>query len=224
MTAESTTTALTGGVALLERAMAYTLGSLALVTPEAMSNPTPCVEWDLRALLHHMNDSLLALQEAIAVGRVGLDPAGDCADWAGDCPDWAGDCGDPARDCGDPAGDCGDPAGDPVATLRNRACRMIGAWANARGPGEISIADRRLTSGIVAATGAVEVAVHGWDVARACGEVRDIPPALAEELLELCTLLVDDTDRPERFAARVDLPRPAGPSDRLVAFLGRRSC
>jgi len=188
------TTALTGGVALLERAMGYALGSLLLVTPDAMSNATPCREWDLRTLLLHMNDSLLALHEAIAVGYVGLDPVGVCAV----------------------------PGADSVATLRNRACRMIGAWANARESGEISIADQALTSSIVAATGAVEVAVHGWDVARACGTDRPIPSALAEELLELCPVLVSDADRPTRFAAPVDGSPLAGPGDRLVAFLGRR--
>lgn len=194
MTVESTTTALTGGVALLERAMGYTLGGLPLVTPEAMANPTPCREWDLRALLLHMNDSLLAMNEAITVGRVSLEPADDHDD----------------------------PAVDPVTALRNRGCRMIGAWANAREHREISIADRTLTSGIVAATGAVEVAVHGWDVIRACGQSRPVPRALAEELLELCLLFVNDADRPRRFAAPVQPQRLASPSDRLVAFLGRR--
>jgi uncharacterized protein (TIGR03086 family) len=203
MTAGCTPRALTGGVALLERALGYTLGSLLLVTPEAMSNRTPCDEWNLSALLLHMNDSLLALHRAIAVAHVGLDTAGDD---------------------GDPAGDHGDPAGDPIGTLRNRACRMIGAWANAREPSPISIGDRTLTPAIVAATGGVEVAVHGWDVARACGHDRPVPKALAEELLELCPLFVSDTDRPARFAAPVDVSPLASPSDRLVAFLGRRPC
>ncbi len=99
---------------------------------------------------------------------------------------------------------------------------MIGAWANARDPGDISIVDRVLTPGIVAAAGAVEVTVHGWDVARACGQDRPVPAALAEELLELCPLFVRDADRPTRFAPRVDLSRALdSPSDRLVAFLGR---
>jgi uncharacterized protein (TIGR03086 family) len=194
MTAGSTTTVLAGGVALLERATGYLLGGLPLVTPEAMANPTPCADWDLRALLLHTNDSLLALHEAIAVGHVGLDPAADY----------------------------GGPAADPVATLRNRASRMIGAWANARGPDEISIADRTLTSGVVAAAGALEVAVHGWDITRACGHDRPVPPALAEELLELCPLLVGDADRPTRFAPPVDMSPLASPNDRLVALLGRR--
>lgn len=202
MSAGSMTTVVTGGVALLERAMAYTLGSLQLVTPEAMSRPTPCAWWDLRALLLHMNESLLTLHEAIAVGQVGLDMT---------------------RDAAGPHAEYGDPARDPVATLRNRACAMVGAWTNAGDPGDIFIADRRLPAGIVAATGAVEVAVHGWDVARACGLAEPVPPALASELLDLCQPLVRDVDRPTRFAPRVDLsPEPGSPSDRLVAFLGRR--
>lgn len=199
MTAGSATTALAGGVALLERAMAYTLGGLLLVSPEAMSNPTPCRDWDLRALLLHMNDSLLTMHEAVAVGHVDLDPAGDPVGFA-------------------------DPTVDPVASLRDRACRMIGAWAGARELGEISIAGQGVTSDIVAATGAAEVAVHGWDVSRSCGQDRPVPPALAAELLELCRLLVSDADRPTRFDRPVDVAATAAPGDRLVAFLGRRPC
>jgi uncharacterized protein (TIGR03086 family) len=201
MTVATMAAVLASGVELLERAMSYTLGSLSLATPAAMSNPTPCRHWDLRALLLHMNDSVLALHEAVAAGHVGLDPAAGCPD---------------------PAGRFADPATDPVLTLRNRGCQMIGAWAGARGHDEISIADRALTPGIVAATGAVEIAVHGWDVGRACGRDRPLPPALAGTLLELCPLLVTAADRPVRFAAPVDVSPMASPSDRLVAFLGRR--
>lgn len=202
MSTGGTSTVVTGGVALLERAMSFTLGGLLLVTPEAMSNRTPCGDWDLRALLLHMNDSLRTLHEAIAVGHLDLA--------LGTFP-------------GNPYADFGDPALDPVASLRNRACRLIGAWANAPTPGDISIADRVMPPGIVAAAGAVEVAVHGWDVARACGQDTPVPRALAEELLELCPLFVRDPDRPVRFAPRLDLSLDLdNPSDRLVAFLGRR--
>jgi len=201
MTAGAMAPVLAAGVELLERATSYALGSLSLVTPAAMSAPTPCRRWDLRALLLHMNDSVLVLNEAVAAGYVGLDPAADR---------------------GGSAGSFGDPAADPVLTFRVRGCQLVGAWANARGPDEIPIADRALTPGIVAATGAVELAVHGWDVGRACGHDRPVPPALAGTLLELCPLLVTAADRPARFAAPVDVPPTASPSDRLVAFLGRR--
>jgi uncharacterized protein (TIGR03086 family) len=204
MKAGSSATVVTGGVALLERAMGYTLGSLLLVTPETMSRATPCTEWDLRALLLHMNESLHTLHEAIAVGHVDLA-----------APEF--------QPTDDPGADYGNPAVDPVASLRNRACQMIGAWTRAGAAGDISIAGKELSAGIVAAAGAVEVAVHGWDVARACGQDNPLPTALAGELLDLCQLLVRDADRPARFAAPIDLAADRGsPSNQLLAFLGRR--
>jgi uncharacterized protein (TIGR03086 family) len=193
MTDERATAALIGGIALLERAINYTLGSLQLVTPKDMSRPTPCRDWDLRALLAHMNDSLLALHEAINIGHVDVDVS--------------------PVDNGSTV--------DLVASLRSRACQLLGAWAGADSDHMISVAGRPLTTGIVTSTGAIEIAVHGWDVARACGQHRPIPPSLAEEMLDLSPLLVADADRPTRFAAPVDVPPLAGPGDRLVAFLGR---
>jgi hypothetical protein len=79
-----------------------------------------------------------------------------------------------------------------------------------------------LTTSIVASIGAVEVAVHGWDVAQACGRHRPIPYALADEMLQLSPLFVADADRPARFAAPIEVPPMAGPSERLIAFFGRQ--
>ncbi|MEU0437066.1 hypothetical protein ABZ153_36730 [Streptomyces sp. NPDC006290] len=72
------------------------------------------------------------------------------------------------------------------------------------------------------AVGALEIAVHGWDVARACGRARPIPSALAAELLPLAHLVVADADRGVRFAAPVDVPPGTRPGGLLLAFLGRR--
>jgi uncharacterized protein (TIGR03086 family) len=191
---------MTAGVELLERAMGYTLGCLQLVTPEAMSRPTPCVAWDLRALLRHMSESLLTLHEAIARGQVVLDPAEERAE---------------------PVDGRADLVDDPVSALRDLGCRMIGSWTRAGPPDRIEVADRVLPAPLVAATGAVEVAVHGWDVARACGRDRPVPPALAAELLGLCRVLVHEADRPGRFARPVPVSASAPPSDRLIAFTGR---
>jgi uncharacterized protein (TIGR03086 family) len=187
--------ALTGGVALLERALGYTLGSLVLVTPAALDRPTPCRGWDLRALLAHMNDSLLALHEAMAAGFVGMEPRADF----------------------------GNPDADPVAVLRNRACRLMGVWAGTPDPGTVAIGDRGLSAAVVAAVGAVEVAVHGWDVAEACRTPRPLPDGLASELIELCPLFLDPADRPGRFGPPLEVSPLARPGERLLAFLGRRA-
>ncbi|MET7337503.1 hypothetical protein [Nonomuraea sp. NPDC005650] len=85
----------------------------------------------------------------------------------------------------------------------------------------ISIDDRRLTSPMVAAAGAIEIAVHGWDVARACGEHHPIPALMAEELLDLAHLFVTRADRPHRFAPPRTLPPHASAEDHLLAYLGR---
>jgi uncharacterized protein (TIGR03086 family) len=192
MTEPCASPALVGGLALLERAVNYTLGSLHLVTPKALSRATPCREWDLRALLTHLGDSVAALHEAVAARRVGL------------------------------AVPAADPAVDPVAAVRDRARKLLGACTTTAGPDLVAVAGAPVTAGIVTGAGAVEIAVHGWDVARACGCPRPIPADLGVRLLELAPLFVGDADRPGRFDPPVDVPPLAGPGDRLVAFLGRR--
>src|SRR6266498_2085026 len=180
MTHDRSTAPPIGGVALLERATGYTLGSLHLVTPAAMERPTPCRDWDLRALLAHMDDALVALQEAVDLACVDL-----------------------------------------VARLRDRACRLLGSWTGADGSKPISIGGHELPASVLTSAGALEIAVHGWDVAQACGRRRPIPPSLASELLVIAPFLVSEADRPMRFAPPVDLPSSASPSDKLIAYLGR---
>ncbi len=116
------------------------------------------------------------------------------------------------------------PAGDPallVERLRARACALLAAWSRP-GPGDVAVADRVLPAGLLAAAGALEVAVHGSDVARACGADRPLPARLARDLLDPLPLLVTDADRPHRFAERVDVPPGAAAGTRLLAALGRR--
>ncbi|HZD38404.1 MAG TPA: TIGR03086 family protein, partial [Actinomycetes bacterium] len=76
-------------------------------------------------------------------------------------------------------------------------------------------------AGVLASAGAIEIAVHGWDIARACGRDRPVPDGLAVELLSLCPLLVGDAGRGDQFAAPVPAGPTARPGDRLLALLGR---
>jgi uncharacterized protein (TIGR03086 family) len=186
---------LLGGTALLERAVGYTLGSLRLVESWLLDRPTPCAEWDLRALLAHLNDSLTALHEAADLGSVGL--GGGRVDV--------------------------DVRVDPVAALRSRACGLVGAWTKQVVSEVVSVGGCPVPSGYVTGAGAVEVAVHGWDIAEACGHHRPIPTRLAEELLELCYVVVLSEDRPTRFAAPVDVSPWSSADHRLLAYVGRRA-
>jgi uncharacterized protein (TIGR03086 family) len=182
-------TALRAGVAVLERSVAYCLGSVALVAPPMLARPTPCAGWSLRDLVDHVIDSMTALEEAVSTGRVTMTP--------------------PAE------------AGDVLPRVRERASRLVGAWAHACGAAVVRVERAHLTTPLVAGAGAIELAVHGWDVARACGAYRPIPADLADELLDLAVVLIRAGDRPGRFGRPVAVPGDAPPGDQLVAFLGR---
>ena len=182
------------GISLLEPSISYAVGVVLAVTPERLSYPTPCRDWDLRKLLRHACESLAAFGEGIETGRVALGPA--------------------AHD--------GVLAADPARAFRDRACQLLAAWTD---PGYqqpvIDIAGCPLTASVMAATAALEVAVHGWDVSQACGQRQPIPRALAIDLLAIAPVLVPSAGRHPLFAAPVTVAATAGPSDQLAAFLGR---
>jgi uncharacterized protein (TIGR03086 family) len=194
MAADHPTASLTQAVELLERSVSYTLGILPLADTGAMGLPSPCAGWDLRALLRHLTDSFAALEEAAACAQVALPRTPQAIS-----------------------------AASPglVTELQSRACSLLGDWTGPVALREVAIGGARLTSDLVAYTGAVEIAVHGWDIAETCGHPRPIPSRLAADLLELAQLLVTDTDRPVRFAAPRPVGPQAGPGERLIAFLGR---
>jgi uncharacterized protein (TIGR03086 family) len=112
-------------------------------------------------------------------------------------------------------------AADPVAAVRERAGCLLGAWARTTRT-TTTVGDEDLTTAVVAAAGAFEVAVHGWDVAQSAGDGRPLPAGLAEEMLALSPFLVAAADRPVRFAEPVAVRAGAPAGDRLLAFLGRR--
>ena len=180
------------GAALLERAVGYARASLQLVGTADPAARTPCPQWTLLDLLRHLDDSLAALTEAADIGSVGLVPVR------------------------------GAETGQPlVDRLKGRACALLAAWAHHPEDTGVAVADRELRSDWLAAAGSLEIAVHGWDVAQACGVDRPLPGTLALDLLDVVPHLVGEADRPGRFAERIDVPLQAGASTRLLAALGR---
>ena len=177
---------------LLERAVGYTRSTLRDVTPAMLGNRTPCLRWDLGTLLDHMVDSLATLTEAADLGTVALR-----------VPD------------GEPA-----PV-DAVQRLRVQACSLLGAWSALARDDEVMVGDRPLASSLLACAGALEVAVHGWDVGQATGHPRPLPTLLALELLPWVGVFVTEQDRPAQFAAALDVPL-SGPSSMLLARVGRQ--
>ena len=183
---------LTEEVALFARAAGYALEGLAEVTDADLDRPTPCAGWPLRTLLLHLADAADGLSGLACTGELAL-PS----------PPRTGHA-------------------DPAAVARDRLLRLLDVLTSAAADDGQDSTESAARAQAAASGGAIELAVHGWDVATACGSGRVVPPELAAALLRMATSLVDDGARPGLFAAPVPLPPDADPGDRLVAFLGRR--
>ncbi|VXB65466.1 TIGR03086 family metal-binding protein [Nocardioides sp. AX2bis] len=186
------------GVELLAAAVTYTRSALAAVTLDDLARPTPCADWCLADLLAHLDDALDAFTEA-AGGRVWLSPAS------------------PAL------------LVRPVATaddLRAKTRDLVEAWDRPVPVVEVGGAALPATTVVLAA--ALEVAVHGNDVARSVRRppapgLRRLPDPLARGLVGAAHALAPADDRAGRFGPRLDVPPGAGDSERLLAHLGRET-
>jgi uncharacterized protein (TIGR03086 family) len=182
-----------GATGLLAGALRYALRACAQVKPAELAAPTPCVEWDIRALLWHLGESVADLEAGLRTGS--LDDS------------WS-------------EGRSLSNGGDPLGTLRDGAAALLCTCYDG-GPAErfVVVGGLPLPAGIVACTGALEIAVHGWDVSVALGRGGAIPFGLATRLLALCPLLM--AGREGLFAAAVPISPDASPGDRLLGYLGR---
>jgi uncharacterized protein (TIGR03086 family) len=179
-------------VAVLDSAVTWTHACLQLARTVPLARATPCEEWDLGQLLVHMDDSLVAMAEAAELGHVGLDPQ-------------------PLT---------GDP-GQLVDLVVQRACRTRAAWQERLTSAPMTVGDLALGRDTVALVGALEIAVHGWDVARATGQDLRLPEDLAVRLYDVALTVVTPDDRRRRFGPALQVPGAAPMGTRLLAHLGR---
>jgi uncharacterized protein (TIGR03086 family) len=189
---------LIANAARLEMAVGYGVAAAAAVTPDRLSSATPCRGWDLNMLLLHAIDSMDALAEGFGRGRIDVLPATFSRD----------------RRC------------DLRAAFTERADALVGMFAHPASDdddGLVTVADCPLSRDLLAAAGALEVAMHGWDIFQACGRDQPIPERLALDFLRLAPALITASERGQLFAWPVAVPAGARPSDRLAAFLGRRA-
>ncbi|HLK02167.1 MAG TPA: TIGR03086 family metal-binding protein [Streptosporangiaceae bacterium] len=174
---------------VLAAAISYALQGAALVTSACLDQPTPCAEWDVRMLLVHLATSMAAIEEALGSGQL-----------TGPGPDeWSG-------------------PGDPVELLRDRAAGLL-VTTFLSDMGSIEIAGIPVPAEVIRGTGALETAVHGWDIYTACGHHRPVPNGVARPLLAMLSQLIPARDG--LFAGPVAAPPCASPGDRLIAALGR---
>ena len=162
------------------------------VDPAALDAATPCTAWDLRTLLTHM----FSVVENMGHGarNEALVPEADLVLEA-----------------------------DLAAQFRGTAASTLAAW-RARSPEDvINVGGGPMPVQVAMSINLLDTATHAWDIARSTGQDPQLPERVASTLLDLCHGIVPDQYRERAgFAPQVTVPAEAGPTDRLVAFLGRR--
>jgi len=111
---------------------------------------------------------------------------------------------------------------DPAAQFEDAAAATLAAW---RTPG---VLDRIVDGGpgpmpgrVLAGINLLDTATHTWDLARATGQPSELPDEIAAAAMEASSQIISPEIRPGRLGAEVQTSEDAGPTDRLVAFLGR---
>ena len=176
---------------LLERSLAWTRGALAGTTDDEATRPTPCTHWTLADLLVHMVDSLEVVTE-LSLGRMAL---------AGPPPEST-------------------RPSVLAEHLRVLGCLLLEGWLRDGGRERVDVGGALLDPDVAVEVAALEIAVHGWDVARARGHHEDFPPLLAAALLPVAVRRVPVERRGTRFAPPRE-PVGTGPAALLLAHLGR---
>ena len=175
------------------RALAATGAHVGAVGSDDLTRPTPCAEWDVRALLNHVLGNNHLYASAVE---------GAAVDWAARDRDRVGD----------------DPLGAYTASVE----AVTDAFARADLATEVDLPFGRLPAAQAVAVHFVDALAHGWDLAVALGRDSRLDPDLASAALDIVAFYPPDVfGTPIFFAEQQQCATDAPPDVRLVATLGR---
>jgi uncharacterized protein (TIGR03086 family) len=167
---------------------------IARTGPEQLGGPTPCTDWDVRAVINHMAGGNLRFAAMVT--------------------------GEPAPDRGvDVLGDgplvaFRDSFGKLAAAFdREGLLDSIFPTPFGTGPGRLLVTMR-----------VSELTIHSWDLATATGQPRDLDPDLVAFAYEAfrASALPRGGDSP--FGPERPAPEDASAADQLAAYVGRTVC
>lgn len=162
------------------------------VGPDDFDKPTPCPDWDVRALVGHFvgvvvnmgrgagGEALLASDEAFPVGE------------------------------------------DLARRFRTEADRTLAAWRDQGLEGEVDVGAGPMPASLAIGVNLVDTSTHTWDVAKATGQGTALPVDVATTAFEVAQGFVPQLREVVGIAPPVPVADDASPTDRLVAFMGRQ--
>jgi uncharacterized protein (TIGR03086 family) len=183
----------------LERAVTSTAGIVKEMPAGSLDAPTPCTEWDVRALLNHVIGTLWLAEGLLAdqTPRYPMAPGGlPPVDLAGQ---------------------------DPAAAYAEAAAAALAAAAAGDALTRVHVTPLGDMPGpVLAGAITLDMLVHGWDLAVATGQPADLDGRLAAHVLGFAEQALAT---PEARDGRMDPPlavaADAPVTQRLAAYLGR---
>lgn len=161
-----------------------------------LNSPTPCHGFDLRALVNHVTGTTGALAR---VGRrEPLDPD-------------------------DPYGAQQDhTTGDWQARLTSNLHELTRAWADPEAwQGTVDMGGHAMPATMIGEMALAEVALHGWDLAKASGQPLTVEPETAAELLRGVQETAELGRQMGAYGPAVAIASDADDFDRALAASGR---
>jgi uncharacterized protein (TIGR03086 family) len=174
--------------------------AVASVPDGAWTAPTPCRDYDLRALVEHLAWGTVLSQRAAT--RTPLD-----RDWSSPAPP-------PFLEGCAPAG--------WAAALAPELDAAADAWADpAAWDGETVMGSAPMPASVVGPMMMAEFALHGWDVARAAGAPYEVTDELGRAVLAAVEPLAGMGRDGGWYGAEVPVPADAPAFDRALGLSGR---
>ncbi len=182
---------------LFERAVEGYDRRVHAVAADQWDAPTPCTDWDVRALVNHLVVEQLWVPET--VNGATMEEVGDRFD-------------------GDQLGD------DPVAAWERAATASLATVAE-RGALErtVHLSRGEAPAHEYIAEMTMDATAHTWDLARGIGADDRLDSDLVAFSILLLLPMKDELSKSGMFAEPVDVPEDADPQTKLLAMIGRRA-
>ncbi|GAA4638548.1 TIGR03086 family metal-binding protein [Actinoallomurus vinaceus] len=182
---------------LMTRAVEAPITVVQGIGPDRLALPTPCPEYDVRALLNHLIHWTGARSEGAARKTPPPEPAAEDNDFTAE-PDWSARYAAEVRAAG-------------------AAWSEPAAWEGATG---ISVA-AAMPAAFVGGMMFAEVLLHAWDLAAATGQKAPIDDELARALFDQVSAMAETARQYGAFGPEVAVPDTAPPLDRALGLAGR---
>lgn len=181
-------------IVLVRAVMTKTADLVDAVPAEAWDRRTPCVDYDVRALLRHM----VGWSEVFAAGASG----------AAEVPD-------PEQYVAGP---------DAAARFRAAATQIIDGWQTHGTDRSVTLSGGEAPGAVVLTMTAMEYVTHGWDLAQGAGLPVPYTEEEAADTLQRAeaTLPAEYRGEGKAFGEIVAVPADAPAVERLAGFMGRQ--